>query len=195
MDNPVDLAVGVLVDVHLPDLTVRVAVPLIHLAVAGVVDLDQRRSARSIKRLPLLWLAIEVLIQGDAHHLALLERLPLVGIAVAVGVFFEPFKLLVGAVEKLLLERAVAVFVAGHALQGAVGVIQFALVRRARAVGIELGLHRFAVPVGHPVIDALIVIAILLQARQGVRLVVFPLIDLTVAVGIETLHRFRRAYR
>ena len=118
MDNPVDLAVGgVLVDVHLPDLTVRVAVPLIHLAVAGVVDLDQRRSARSIKRLPLLWLAIEVLIQGDAHHLALLERLPLVGIAVAVGVFFEPFKLLVGAVEKLLLERAVAVFVAGHALQ------------------------------------------------------------------------------
>ena len=43
-------------------------------------------------------------------------------------------------------------------------------------------------------IDALVVIAVLFQARQGVRLVVLPLVDLAVRVGIEALHRLLCVY-
>ena len=80
-------------------------------------------------------------------------------------------------------------------MQNALGVVELALVRGARAVGVELGLHGFAVLVDDPVIDALVVVAVLFQARQGVRFVVFPLIDLAVGVGIEALHRLLCVYR
>ena len=170
-----------------------VVLPAINVAIAVGVELDQRDGAGRVDRLPLFSFAVEVVVQGNARHLALVERLPLVGLAIAVRVLLESYGLLVGVVEELLLEGAVAILVAGDALEDAAGAIVLALVRDARPVGIHLGAHHLAVLVRHPEIHAPVKVAVLFQARQGILHVVLPQVEPAIAVGIEPLrHFFRR---
>ena len=189
----VDLPVVIAVRFRARQNVRLVVLPAIDVAIAVGVKLDQRDGAGRVDRLPLFSFAVEVVIQGNARHLALFEGLPLVGIAIAVRVLLESYGLLVGIVEQLLLEGAVAILVAGNALEDAVSAIELALVRDARAVGIHLGAHHLAVLVRHPEIHAPVKIAVLFQARQGILHVVLPQVEPAVAVGIEPLrHFFRR---